>query len=458
MQSIEGSQNMKTTLLFVLATIAAMAFAPVTGFSQCNTSTTILTENFNSYPGTGVSAWLTTKGESLGDYSSTSGAIGINDNATNEVGAQNEWKENSSVATWVKGGNSCSDHSQGTGFTGAAGDRAYIVDGSSVHNGSIWCYTSTAAYSAGASFNISAAYSSPWCYTAPNNNPAMYYTVAIDGGTPVKISASEAIVIQYGTSPTAYQTQSCYYSLPAAAATSVKFCICMDQYDGTKYASQGGTGNGQGNDLMLDNIVISTTTGGGCAAASGTCTYPGTVVTPVELLSFDVQKMANNTVSLKWITASEKNSSYFSVEKSVDGINFSEIGIVRAQGISNNIVNYTFDDDHLNGTCYYRLKIVDVDGSYKYSNMQFLPTGDNYARIIKTESGEMEIRASVNEDTKWNISVYTLLGQEYLNETVSVTKGENIILKELKSGDNSAKIIRIVNQEGAVVLSQVIVW
>jgi hypothetical protein len=450
------NSNMKRPLLLILS-IIALAFAPITGFSQCNVSSTLLNENFNSYPGTGVSAWLTTKGESLGDYSSHTSAVGINDDATNEVGATNEWKENSSVATWTKGGNTCPDHSQGTGYTGAAGDRAFIVDGA-IPNGSIWCYTSTAAYSAGSSFNISAAYSSPWCSAAPNYNPAMYYTVAIDGGAPVKVSASEAIVTEFNTSPTAYQTQSCYYSLPAAAATSVKFCICLDEYDGTKYGSQGGTGQGQGNDIMLDNIVISTTTGGGCAAASGTCTYPGPIVTPVELLTFDVQKVANNTVSLKWSTASEKNSSYFSVEKSDDGINFSEIGIVRAQGTSNNIVNYKFDDDHFSSTCYYRLKIVDKDGSFKYSSIQFIETGNNSARIIKTETGEMEIRASVNEDTRWNIAVYSLLGQEYTNQNVQLTKGENTFLKGVSWGERSAKIVRITSLDGSVILSQVAIW
>ena len=103
--------------------------------------------------------------------------------------------------------------------------------------------------------------------------------------------------------------------------------------------------------------------------------------------------------------------------------------------------------------------MVDKDDSYEYSGIQFLQTDDNnYARVIKTESGEIEIRAVVNEDTQWNIGVYSLLGQEYFNQNMPLTKGDNTLLKGISFGEKSAKILRITDQDGSVILSQVVVW
>jgi hypothetical protein len=320
-----------------------------------------------------------------------------------------------------------------------------IVDGcGTVANGSVWCASVTVA--PGEIYDFSAYYSSPWLEEKAND-PALYLT--ING---VTISPG-AIVEEYTASgATPYQQQACYYTIPAGTSGSVQFCINMSQVSGGVY----GVADGQGNDFIVDDIVINRRSGAGCPA-SGTCTYPG-ATTPVELLSFTARILSGNTASLMWVTASEKNSSYFSIEKSNDAVNFSEIGTVKAQGNSANIVNYRFEDSHFDGTAYYRLKIIDQDGTFEYSDVYVLQSVHDYARLSKNESGELQIIATARENTQWNLSVYTLLGQEYLNETVSVKKVENTILKEFSTGDNSAKIIRIVNQEGTVILSQVIAW
>jgi len=96
--------------------------------------------------------------------------------------------------------------------------------------------------------------------------------------------------------------------------------------------------------------------------ASLTC-----VALPVELISFGVLKMENSNY-LTWSTASEKNTSFFSIEKSYDMLNFFEIGRLDAAINSSVIRNYSFNDSQINeGITYYRLKIVDLDGHYEYS-------------------------------------------------------------------------------------------
>lgn len=94
---------------------------------------------------------------------------------------------------------------------------------------------------------------------------------------------------------------------------------------------------------------------------------------PVELTSFSCNKVSNGTVQLAWITASESNSDYFSIEKSNDGLTFKSIGKKQASENSSVVVRYTFVDTEVNeGKTYYRLKQIDMDGKSEYSDVCFV--------------------------------------------------------------------------------------
>ena len=96
---------------------------------------------------------------------------------------------------------------------------------------------------------------------------------------------------------------------------------------------------------------------------------------PLDLLSFTGNLQNNNTVLLNWKTENEINTSHFVIERSTDGIRYSGIGNVTANGRNNagGSFNYSFtDNDAVNQSSqrlYYRLKMVDIDGSLKYSNI-----------------------------------------------------------------------------------------
>lgn len=88
---------------------------------------------------------------------------------------------------------------------------------------------------------------------------------------------------------------------------------------------------------------------------------------PVEMASFSVE--CKEFASLKWQTASEQNSDYFSVEKTTDGINWIEVSKVKSAGNSSQLINYEFEDHSLNrGVVYYRLVQVDFNGNQKKYN------------------------------------------------------------------------------------------
>jgi len=93
---------------------------------------------------------------------------------------------------------------------------------------------------------------------------------------------------------------------------------------------------------------------------------------PISLLKFTGRK-ATDGHALSWTTASEANSKAFVVERSGNGVNFTGIGTVAAAGNSNSARNYGYlDATPLVGQNQYRLKMLDKDGSFEYSNIVLL--------------------------------------------------------------------------------------
>jgi hypothetical protein len=89
---------------------------------------------------------------------------------------------------------------------------------------------------------------------------------------------------------------------------------------------------------------------------------------PVTLLTFD-GALENNSTLLKWTTSSEQDTRNFEVQKSTDGANFQTIGTVAAAGNSSGNRSYSHRDLQVNEINYYRLKMNDIDGAFKYSNV-----------------------------------------------------------------------------------------
>ncbi|MFP5042027.1 T9SS type A sorting domain-containing protein [Parasediminibacterium sp. JCM 36343] len=100
---------------------------------------------------------------------------------------------------------------------------------------------------------------------------------------------------------------------------------------------------------------------------SADCT--GNCTTPVKLVAFSANS-TNNGVVTQWETANETNTAYFVVERSSNGSSFTALGKVAAAGNSSSVLNYSYADNNpLQGRAYYRLQMVDKDGSIAYSNI-----------------------------------------------------------------------------------------
>jgi hypothetical protein len=90
---------------------------------------------------------------------------------------------------------------------------------------------------------------------------------------------------------------------------------------------------------------------------------------PIELSSFQ-GKLDQDAVQLDWATVSEVNSDHFEIERSVDGVYYENLGTVQAAGFSSQKIEYGFIDHNPKiGLNLYRLKHMDLDGTYQYSTI-----------------------------------------------------------------------------------------
>lgn len=139
--------------------------------------------------------------------------------------------------------------------------------------------------------------------------------------------------------------------------------------------------------------IFSTSFVNGFITLSGT-NIGGTPL-PLNLTSFSAIKHNNNAL-LQWKTVNELNTSRFEVERSINGTVFGTIGTVPAfNQPGNHLYSYT-DNKNVNaGSCFYRLKMVDKDGKFNYSDVIYLNENDlptftvfpNPAKELVTISG-----------------------------------------------------------------------
>jgi hypothetical protein len=107
-----------------------------------------------------------------------------------------------------------------------------------------------------------------------------------------------------------------------------------------------------------------------------------TSVLPLELVYFGASQNGE-TVNCMWLTASELNTETFVIERSSDGYGFQPVGTVKAAGNSTTTLHYSFTDEHPSeGIHYYRLKMVDADGTTTYSDIVSVAFGSGTVPLL----------------------------------------------------------------------------
>lgn len=149
---------------------------------------------------------------------------------------------------------------------------------------------------------------------------------------------------------------------------------------------------------------------------------------PVELLSFNAE-YKNKNVSLEWITATEINNDYFSVQRSKDGKLFYEILRVKGAGNSSSLKQYrAVDENPLPDVSYYRLKQVDYDGSEMLTHPVAvkIPTAGNISIISVlpfSQSGIVSLQIYSEQNCSGEIIMIDAQGRVVLKDKVELFEG-----------------------------------
>lgn len=150
---------------------------------------------------------------------------------------------------------------------------------------------------------------------------------------------------------------------------------------------------------------------------------------PVELLGLTGwNEGAYN--ALRWTTATEQNSDYFEVERSVDGLSFITIGNVAAAGFSTTEIDYAFNDDApVAGINYYRLRMVDLDGTFTYSNTIAINVRqqENSVSVFPNPASDIAhvvIHSDIDQSVQ--LVLTNTLGEIVMLKSIQVMPGETV--------------------------------
>ncbi|MCC6691292.1 MAG: T9SS type A sorting domain-containing protein, partial [Bacteroidia bacterium] len=155
---------------------------------------------------------------------------------------------------------------------------------------------------------------------------------------------------------------------------------------------------------------------------------------PIELLDFTANYSSSKSVKLDWITATETNNDFFTVERSADALNFEPIATVKGAGNSSLQLSYSIvDEKPLSGISYYRLKQTDFDGKYSYSKIVSVSANPSELSFVvfpnPVPSGETpRIKFSGNETKNILVLVYDDYGREVYSKISIIEKGNGQVL------------------------------
>ncbi len=200
-----------------------------------------------------------------------------------------------------------------------------------------------------------------------------------------------------------------------------------------------------GNISSIPNVNSINDNFGGCLSAP-----MATSTLPVSLLSFQAT-LRDKNATLGWTTTNHFNFSHFIIEKSTDARSFTEAAVLFADAATSNAeTNYKYKDNLQSCTAkivYYRLKMVDVDGSFTYSETRMVRLTSEEAKVlISTFPNPATNEVRVMIPTEWQEKAVTyeifnstgILMQRYQNKRAAQVQQMNV--QQLNSGNYLLKV------------------
>jgi hypothetical protein len=191
-------------------------------------------------------------------------------------------------------------------------------------------------------------------------------------------------------------------------------------------------------------------------ATEFTClTFPQQSTLPVKLLSF-TGSYRNQSTSLNWETVNEDNFDHFEVERSASGADYMVIGFKPSTSTNSSKQVYQYGDDlsSVSGnTFYYRLKIVDKDGQFKYSNVIMIRKESKSINGVALNpnpvvNGMATVRFTASGTSTVNFRIVDMAGKTVLQQQNKVYEGNNSLsINNLDRLQQGTYLLQIANGE-----------
>ena len=211
-------------------------------------------------------------------------------------------------------------------------------------------------------------------------------------------------------------------------------------------------------------VVVATTSAnlssGNCAYTDGSYTYlkllkcGSTLISKLETFSGILTGSLNNKPLLSWTSTYEKDLDHYDIERSNDGRNFYKTGEVMGKNL-NSIMNYQFRDAvEVNGSAFYRLKMVNSDGLANYSNTILLSTKDilfNIDYVNNPFTDKLRIDYIVPGDGATAVQFFDAFGKLIFTKNIVSSKGFNSLT--VPSFDNLSAgiyVLKIIWQNNSI--------
>ncbi|MEO7307341.1 MAG: FG-GAP-like repeat-containing protein [Ferruginibacter sp.] len=175
---------------------------------------------------------------------------------------------------------------------------------------------------------------------------------------------------------------------------------------------------------------------------------------PITLISFNGQFINENDVQLKWITSNEINLETYVVQRSKDGINFIDVGLLPATGQGSNRTDYSFTDKNVKqNLLYYRLRLKDRGGELSYTKIITL----NRSKIVKGFIGPNPVlrgsdvlltMQSTSDKSPVHINIYNSSGQRVYTNNKILQAGKNEIILSTNNLSKGIYIVYVLSDWG----------
>ena len=185
----------------------------------------------------------------------------------------------------------------------------------------------------------------------------------------------------------------------------------------------------------------------------GTASLDCAVLLPVELSTFTAEYVPeNDVVDLFWSTESENNNDFFDVERSIDGVDYKKISTVKGAGNTDHQTQYfTIDEDPITGVNYYRLKQVDFNGEFEYSDVVAVNILDDFYDLLSLfpnpTTGQTEVIFNSYTNENVLLSVMSSEGSIIVNTMIEATKGGNRFNLDLSMKPRGVYIVTITSRD-----------